>query len=45
VPVFHPDSTPDYRHMDKYPVIQGTASGQAYLDRALNIAKTAQSQS
>ncbi len=44
VPVFNPDSTPDYQHMDKYQAIQGTASGQAYLDRALNIAKAAQSQ-
>jgi iron(III) transport system substrate-binding protein len=42
VPVFHADSTPDYQHMEKYPAIQGTASGQAYLDRALNIAKAAQ---
>ena len=39
VPVFHPDSTPDYQHMDKYPVIQGTASGQSTLDRTLAITK------
>jgi iron(III) transport system substrate-binding protein len=39
VPVFHPDSTPDYQHMDKYPVIQGTASGQDTLDRTLAITK------
>lgn len=39
VPVFHPDSTPDYLHMDKYPVIQGTASGQSTLDRTLAITK------
>ena len=40
VPVFHPDSTPDYQHMDKYPVIQGTASGQNVLDRTLAITKS-----
>ncbi|MBV9327398.1 MAG: extracellular solute-binding protein [Chloroflexi bacterium] len=39
VPVFHPDSTPDYQHMEKYPVIQGTASGQDTLDRTLAITK------
>ena len=39
VPVFHPDSTPDYQHMDKYGVIQGTASGQDTLDRTLAITK------
>ena len=39
VPVFHPDSTPDYQHMDKYKVIQGTASGQDTLDRTLAITK------
>jgi iron(III) transport system substrate-binding protein len=39
VPVFHPDSTPDYQHIDKYPVIQGTASGQSTLDRTLAITK------
>jgi iron(III) transport system substrate-binding protein len=39
VPVFHPDSTPDYQHMDKYRVIQGTASGQDTLDRTLAITK------
>ena len=40
VPVFHPDSTPDYQHMDKYKVIQGTASGQDTLDRTLAITKS-----
>ena len=40
VPVFHPDSTPDYLHMEKYKVIQGTASGQDTLDRTLAITKT-----
>ena len=40
VPVFHPESTPDYQHMDKYPVIQGTASGQDVLDRTLAITKS-----
>lgn len=39
VPVFHPDSTPDYQHMDKYRVIQGTASGQDTLDRTLAITR------
>lgn len=39
VPVFHPDSTPDYQHMEKYRVIQGTASGQDTLDRTLVITK------
>jgi ABC-type Fe3+ transport system substrate-binding protein len=39
VPVFHPDSAPDYQHMEKYPVIQGTASGQNTLDRTLAITK------
>jgi iron(III) transport system substrate-binding protein len=39
VPVFHPDSTPDYAHMEKYPVIQGTATGQDTLDRTLAITK------
>ncbi|HEX8967337.1 MAG TPA: extracellular solute-binding protein [Chloroflexota bacterium] len=39
VPVFHPDSTPDYQHMEKYRVIQGTASGQDTLDRTLAITK------
>lgn len=39
VPVFHPDSTPDYQHMEKYPVIQGTASGQDTLDRTLAITR------
>jgi iron(III) transport system substrate-binding protein len=39
VPVFHPDSMPDYQHMDRYPVIQGTASGQDTLDRTLAITK------
>lgn len=40
VPVFHPDSTPDYQHMDKYRVIQGTATGQDTLDRTLAITKS-----
>jgi ABC-type Fe3+ transport system substrate-binding protein len=40
VPVFHPDSTPDYQHMEKYKVIQGTASGQDTLDRTLAITKS-----
>jgi iron(III) transport system substrate-binding protein len=40
VPVFHPESTPDYQHMDKYKVIQGTASGQDTLDRTLAITKS-----
>ena len=40
VPVFHPDSTPDYQHMEKYPVIQGTSSGQDTLDRTLAITKS-----
>jgi len=40
VPVFHPDSTPDYQHMEKYRVIQGTASGQDTLDRTLAITKS-----
>ncbi len=39
VPVFHPDSTPDYQHMDKYRAIQGTASGQDTLDRTLAITR------
>jgi len=39
VPVFHPDSTPDYQHMEKYPVIQGTSTGQDTLDRTLAITK------
>jgi iron(III) transport system substrate-binding protein len=39
VPAFHPESTPDYQHMEKYPVIQGTASGQDTLDRTLAITK------
>jgi iron(III) transport system substrate-binding protein len=39
VPVFHPESTPDYQHMEKYSVIQGTASGQDTLDRTLAITK------
>jgi iron(III) transport system substrate-binding protein len=40
VPVYHPDSTPDYQHLEKYPVIQGTASGQDTLDRTLAITKS-----
>lgn len=40
VPVFHPDSTPDYQHMEKYKVIQGTASGQDTLERTLAITKS-----
>jgi iron(III) transport system substrate-binding protein len=40
VPVFHPDSTPDYQHMEKYTAIQGTASGQDVLDRTLAITKS-----
>jgi iron(III) transport system substrate-binding protein len=39
VTIFHPDSTPDYAHMEKYKVIQGTASGQDTLDRTLAITK------
>jgi iron(III) transport system substrate-binding protein len=39
VPVFHPDSTPDYQHIEKYRVIQGTASGQDTLDRTLAITR------
>jgi iron(III) transport system substrate-binding protein len=40
VPVYHPDSTPDYQHIEKYKVIQGTASGQDTLDRTLAITKS-----
>ncbi|HEV7665719.1 MAG TPA: extracellular solute-binding protein, partial [Chloroflexota bacterium] len=40
VQVFHPDSTPDYQHMEKYAAIQGTASGQDTLDRTLAITKS-----
>jgi iron(III) transport system substrate-binding protein len=40
VSVFHPESTPDYQHIDKYKVIQGTASGQDTLDRTLAITKS-----
>jgi iron(III) transport system substrate-binding protein len=39
VDVFHPDSTPDYAHIEKYKAIQGTASGQDSLDRTLAITK------
>jgi iron(III) transport system substrate-binding protein len=39
VQVFHPDSTPDYQHIEKYKVIQGTASGQDTLDRTLAITR------
>jgi iron(III) transport system substrate-binding protein len=40
VPVFHPESTPDYQHIEQYKVIQGTASGQDTLDRTLAITKS-----
>jgi iron(III) transport system substrate-binding protein len=39
VPNFHPESTPDYQHMERYRVIQGTASGQDTLDRTLAITR------
>jgi iron(III) transport system substrate-binding protein len=39
VPVFHPDLTPDYQHMENYKVIQGTASGEEMLRRTLAITK------
>ena len=39
VEVYHPESTPDYKNMDKYKSIQGAASGQDALDRTLAITK------
>jgi ABC-type Fe3+ transport system substrate-binding protein len=39
VKVYNPDDTPDYANIGKYKVIQGTASGDAVLNKTLAIAK------
>jgi iron(III) transport system substrate-binding protein len=39
VEVYHPNSLPDYKNMDKYKAILGTASGVEALNRVLAITK------
>jgi ABC-type Fe3+ transport system substrate-binding protein len=41
VKVYNPDDTPDYPNMGKYKVIQGTASGDAVLNKTLALTKNA----
>jgi iron(III) transport system substrate-binding protein len=37
VKVYHPDTTPDYNHLERYKVRIATVQGEAFLDRVLDI--------
>jgi len=41
VKIYNPDDTPDYPNIGKYKVIQGTASGDAVLNKTLALTKNA----